>query len=278
MNGLSCCLCRQMPSSLSWESVTCRRCVRAYPGEPFNPIDFRVSLCGHVHRNSCIRDFYNSRSLNIDTLTMEDLRDFSRNGFNSPCYECMEGHRPRWVNRIATLESLPNARLRRVEGSGTQPGRRQDSGGQARSARPRADNSETPADVAPRYNEDRNARNSSGVGRASVRGREAEQDAGRDRSQALRQRLEREAGYGPLGPAARLRLPPRNPRSDSRPRLPPRDLRAGSRPRLPESRSAPRTRSLNERMRPASPMRRSRSGARPRPNIQYPSDEEMEEL
>ena len=273
MNGLSCCLCRQMPSTLSWESVTCRRCVRAYPGEPFNPIDFRVSLCGHVHRNSCIRDFFNSRSLNIDTLTMEDLRDFSRNGFNSPCYECMEGHRPRWVNSIATLEFHPNARLRRVDGPRMQPRRTQDSDGQARSERPRADNTGSSANVAPRHNEDLNARNRSG--RASVRGRDTEQDAGRDRSQSLRQRLEREAGYGPPGPAARLRLPPMNPRSNSRPRLPPRVLRAASRPRLPESRYAPRTRS-NERMRPASPMRRSRSGARPGPNIQYPSDEEME--
>ena len=49
-----------------------------------------------------------------------------------------------------------------------------------------------------------------GEGQAAVRKREVDQDANRGRSQTLRQRLEREAGYGP---AARLRLPLGNPRS-----------------------------------------------------------------
>ena len=64
-----------------------------------------------------------------------------------------------------------------------------------------------------------------GEGWAAVRKREVDQDANRGRSQTLRQRLEREAGYGP---AARLRLPPGNPRSSSK----------DARTCLPESRKA----------------------------------------
>ena len=52
-----------------------------------------------------------------------------------------------------------------------------------------------------------------GEGRAAVRKREVDQDADRGRSQTLRQRMESEAGYDP---AAKLRLPPGNPRSGSK--------------------------------------------------------------
>ena len=65
-----------------------------------------------------------------------------------------------------------------------------------------------------------------GEGRAAVRKREVDQDADRGRSQTLRQRRVREAGYDP---PARLRLPPGNPRSDSK----------DARTCLPESRMAP---------------------------------------
>ena len=65
-----------------------------------------------------------------------------------------------------------------------------------------------------------------GEGRAAVRKRGVDQDADRGCSQTLRQRRVREAGYDP---PARLRLPPGNPRSDSK----------DARTCLPESRMAP---------------------------------------
>ena len=233
-NGLSCPLCRQMPSTVtSWEAVSCVRCLPEFDGEQIDPRDLRVSTCGHLHRSSCMRDFFRAKGRIIEQMRMEDLREFSRGRNESPCYECtVSGRRPRWVPAIAVLESLPEARLRRVEGPRAQrlrphpdtimeahPG--WERGRQARLQRDR----DTPVTPATGPN---NVERSSSGGRGSVRRRDDDLAIPR----TLRQRLEREAGYTD-SPAARLRVPPRDPRSGAR--------------RLSESRANARARSVNSR-------------------------------
>lgn len=274
LNGLSCPVCRQLPSTLSEESVTCLRCLTWEEpfNEPFDPRYLRISTCGHVHKGACLKDFFQQHSHDLDTMSPDDLEAFNSQHL-SPCYTCAtSGLRPQWIAAVAEISRAgpPEQRLRLVNSQPVAPRARPDpenipapsalmeptphhergrqldlgisvtDGLQQHEAQMRTQaryegaanrrDQDAPASRPPAPGPPAPASNERG---RRVRDREREDNLDRERS--LRRRLEREAGYS-------TRLPPRNPRSDSRARRTVGDTRPppGSRVRGGSPRPRPR--------------------------------------
>ena len=280
LNGVSCPVCRQLPATLSEESVTCLRCLtweEEMEIAPFDPRFLRISTCGHVHKGACLREFFQQHNHDLDTMSPEDLEDFNSQNI-SPCYTCAtSGLRPQWIAAVGEISRAgpPEQRLRLVNSQPVAPRARPDPenipdpnalmeptphherGRVSRlgiSVTDELQQHEAQMRTQARYEGAANRRDQSTPAprppapgppapASEERGRrvrEREREENLDRERSLRRRLEREAGYS-------SRLPPRNPRSDSRARStagasrpPPRTRVRGGSPR-PRPRPRPQT-------------------------------------